>query len=63
MEAKLARLDAFLDEHDLAVVWFGRPNTFAWLLGGDSVVDEEAAVVVAAVGYDGDTLTIVTDNI
>jgi len=63
MEAKLARLDAFLDEHDLAVVWFGRPNTFAWLLGGDSVVDEEAAVGVAAVGYDGDTLTIVTDNI
>ena len=29
MEAKLARLDALLDDRDLAAVWFGRPDTFA----------------------------------
>ena len=63
MEAKLARLDGLLDERDLAAVWFGRPNTFAWLLGGNSVVDEETTVGVAAVGYDGDGLTVITDNI
>ncbi|WP_273836743.1 M24 family metallopeptidase [Halococcus sp. PRR34] len=63
METKLARLDGLLDERELAAVWFGRPNTFAWLLGGNSVVDEETTVGVAAVGYDGDGLTVVTDNI
>jgi Xaa-Pro aminopeptidase len=60
---KRARLDAFLDEHDLAAVWFGRPNAFAWLTGGDNVVSREEAVGVAAAGYDGESMTVVTDNI
>jgi Xaa-Pro aminopeptidase len=63
MEAKLARLDALLDDRDLAAVWFGRPDTFAWLVGGDTRVDGTAAVGVAAVGYDGDELTVVTNTI
>ena len=41
-----ARLDAYLERHVLAAVWFARPNNFAWVTGGagdsgagDNVVD------------------------
>lgn len=61
---KRARLDAYLAERDLESVWFARPNSFAWLTGGGSnVVDRDAEAGVAAVGYDGDGLTVVTDTI
>jgi len=43
--------------------WFARPNSFAWLTGGNSVIDREGDTGVAAVGYDGDELVIVTNNI
>ncbi|MFC7166358.1 M24 family metallopeptidase [Halospeciosus flavus] len=58
-----ARLDAYLDRNDLAVVWFARPNSFAWLTGGDNVVDRTGDVGVAAAGYDGDGVTVVTNDI
>src|SRR6056297_2614994 len=65
-----ARLDAYLERHDLAAIWFARPNSFAWLTGmagdhgaGDNVVDRGGDVGVAAAGYDGDGLTVVTDDI
>jgi Xaa-Pro aminopeptidase len=57
------RLDAYLAENDLESVWFARPNSFAWLTGGDNVVDRAGDVGVAAAGYDGDGVTVVTDNI
>ncbi|WP_226013017.1 M24 family metallopeptidase [Halomicrobium salinisoli] len=58
------RLDAYLSENGLEAVWFARPNSFAWLTGGgDNVVDRAGDVGVAAAGYDGDGLTVVTDNI
>ncbi|WP_227353843.1 M24 family metallopeptidase [Haladaptatus salinisoli] len=60
---KLGRLDSLLDARDLQSVWFARPNSFAWLTGGNNVVDREGDVGVAAVGYDGDALRVVTDNI
>ena len=60
---KRARLDEYLDDCDLAAVWFARPNSFAWLTGGDNVVSREETTGVAAVGYDGEGLTVVTDNI
>jgi Xaa-Pro aminopeptidase len=60
---KQERLDAYLAENDLEAVWFARPNSFAWLTGGSNVVDREAQVGVAAVGYDGDGLEAVTNNI
>ena len=60
---KLDRLDAYLAERDLEAVWFARPNSFAWLTGGSNVVDREGDVGVAAVGYDGDGLEVVTNNI
>ena len=59
----LARLDDYLDATGLAAVWFARPNSFAWLTGGDNVVDAGGDVGVAAAGYDGDAVTVVTDNI
>ena len=60
---KRARLDAYLDERDLAAVWLARPNSFSWLTGGDNVVSREESVGVAAAGYDGEGVTVVTDNI
>ncbi|WP_227376794.1 M24 family metallopeptidase [Haladaptatus halobius] len=60
---KLDRLDALLDARDLQSVWFARPNSFAWLTGGSNVVDREGDAGVAAVGYDGDVLRVVTDSI
>ncbi|WP_324662109.1 M24 family metallopeptidase [Haloarcula sediminis] len=57
------RLDAYLDSEDLAAVWFARPNGFAWLTGGDNVVDRGGDIGVAAAGYDGDGITVVTNSI
>ncbi|MDS0284242.1 M24 family metallopeptidase [Haloarcula onubensis] len=63
-----ARLDAYLERNDLAAVWFARPNSFAWLTGAtgrpaDNVVDRGGDIGVAAAGYDGDGVTVVTDTI
>ncbi|WP_434521675.1 M24 family metallopeptidase [Halorubrum sp. AS12] len=60
--ARTDRLDAYLDERGLEAVWFARPNGFAWLTGGDNVVDADAPTGVAAAGYDGD-LRVITDDI
>lgn len=57
------RLDAVRAERGLEAVWFGRPNGFAWLTGGDNVVDRAAPVGVAAAGYDGEAVVVVTDSI
>ncbi|WP_435320661.1 M24 family metallopeptidase [Haloarchaeobius sp. TZWSO28] len=60
---KLDRLDELLAERDLEAVWFARPNSFAWLTGGDNVVDRAGDIGVAAVGYDGDSVRVVTNDI
>ena len=60
---RLERLAAFLSERSLEAAWFARPANFAWLTGGDNVVDRAADVGVAAAGYDGDAFVVVTDNI
>ncbi|WP_020222505.1 M24 family metallopeptidase, partial [Halarchaeum acidiphilum] len=57
------RLDAYLDETGLDAVWFARPNSFAWLTGGDNVVDASGDVGVAAAGYGGDDLRVITNDI
>ena len=63
-DVKTRRLDAYLNEHGLDAVWFARPNSFAWLTGGgNNVVDRDAPAGVAAVGYDGSEVRVVTDNI
>ncbi|WP_135662269.1 M24 family metallopeptidase [Halorhabdus rudnickae] len=59
----LQRLDSYLEATGLDAVWFGRPNNFAWLTGGDNVVNRAEPVGVAAAGYDGTTMTVVTNNI
>jgi Xaa-Pro aminopeptidase len=61
--SKRTRLDAMLADRGLEAVWFARPNAFAWLTGGDNVVDRHAPVGTAAAGYDGDGVTVVTDTI
>jgi Xaa-Pro aminopeptidase len=62
LAARTERLDAYLDERGLEAVWFARPNGFAWLTGGDNVVDADAPTGVAAAGYDGE-LRVITDDI
>jgi len=62
-DAILSRLDSYLDAEGLAAAWFARPNGFAWLTGGDNVVDRTADRGVAAAGYDGEAVTVVTDSI
>ena len=62
LAARTDRLDAYLDERGLEAVWFARPNGFAWLTGGDNVVDADATTGVAAAGYDGG-LRVITDEI
>ena len=57
------RVARWLDGHNARVAWFARPNNFAWLTGGDNRVSKAASVGAAAAGYDGETLTVVTDDI
>ncbi|ELY95939.1 M24 family metallopeptidase [Natrialba taiwanensis] len=59
---KRERLDTYLTTHEFDSVWFAEPNSFAWLTGGNSVIDREAPTGVAAVGYDGTVLRVVTAN-
>ena len=60
---KLERLDAFLESRDLGAVWLAQPNSFAWLAGGSSVVDRERPLGVGALGYDGESITLLANNI
>lgn len=57
------RLDAFISENNLEAVWFARPTNFAWLTGGNNVVSHASEVGEAAAGYDGESITVVTNNI
>jgi Xaa-Pro aminopeptidase len=58
------RLSAFLDREGLDAVWFGKPNSFAWLTGGRNVVDRDADIGVAAAGYLREAgFVVVTNNI
>ncbi len=60
---KLERLDRFLETRALSSVWFARPNSFVWFSGGRNVVDRESPVGVGALGYDGEQVTLLADNI
>ncbi|WP_255169639.1 M24 family metallopeptidase [Natrononativus amylolyticus] len=62
-QEKLERLETYLEATGLESVWFARPNAFAWLTGGSNVVDRETDAGVAAVGYDGEDVTVLTDTI
>lgn len=62
-QAKLDRLDAYLSANDLESVWFATPPMFAWLTGGSNLIAREGTAGVAAAGYDGDDITVVTANI
>jgi Xaa-Pro aminopeptidase len=57
------RVSAWLAEHDAEVAWFARPNNFAWLTGGDNRISTAAPVGDAAVAHDGETLTVLTNDI
>jgi Xaa-Pro aminopeptidase len=63
LSSRIDRLDDLLTAQSLSAVWVARPNSFAWLTGGDNVVDRTADTGVAAAGYDGDQFTVVTNNI
>ena len=60
---KLERLDAYLATEDLESVWFATPPMFAWLIGGSNLIVRAGATGVAAAGYDGEEITVVTSDI
>jgi len=60
---RLRRLDELLSARSLSAVWFARPNGFAWLTGGSNIVDRREPTGVAAAGYDGEDVRVITDNI
>lgn len=60
---KRTRLDAYRMRHDIDSIWLARPENFAWLTGGSNVVDRSGEIGVAAVGYDGHKVVVITDNI
>jgi Xaa-Pro aminopeptidase len=61
--AVVDRLESYADKRDLAAVWVARSNSFAWLTGGNNAVDRGTEPGVAAAGYDGDGLRVVTDSV
>ena len=64
LDHRRKRLSAFLDREGFDAVWFGKPDSFAWLTGGSNVVDRDADIGVAAAGYlREEGFVIVTDNI
>jgi len=62
-QTKLKRLDRYLSTTDCESVWLATPPLFAWLTGGDNLVAREGEAGCAAVGYDGDELTVLTADI
>jgi Xaa-Pro aminopeptidase len=60
---KRERLDRTLERQELDSIWFARPNSFAWLTGGNNVVDRKGDLGVAAIGYNGDDFRLVANNI
>jgi Xaa-Pro aminopeptidase len=58
-----SRLDKYLSTNGLEAVWFAQPNSFEWLAGGSNVIARSGNLGSAAVGYDGNSLIIVTNNI
>ncbi|MCH7660275.1 MAG: M24 family metallopeptidase [Euryarchaeota archaeon] len=60
---KRTRLDAYRMRHDIDSIWLARPENFAWLTGGSNVVDRAGELGVAAAGYDGHEVIVITDNI
>ncbi|GAA0525795.1 Xaa-Pro aminopeptidase [Halorubrum aquaticum] len=61
LSARADRLDEYLDARGLEAAWFAEPNGFAWLTGGDNVVDADARHGIAAAGYDGEFRVITSD--
>lgn len=55
-------LNALLTDRSLEAVWLARPNAFSWLTGGANTISNTDPVGVAAAGYDGDSVEIVTAN-
>jgi hypothetical protein len=62
-EGRRERLDDLLAAASLSAVWFVRPNGFAWLTGGNNVVDRAGDIGVAAAGYDGERVRVLTNDI
>lgn len=62
-QSKLDRLDAYLKTNELESIWLATPHLFAWLTGGSNLVERAGQTGVAAVGYDGDDVAVVTNNI
>ena len=61
-DEKRSRVDEYLNERGLEAVWFAHPNSFAWLTNASNLIYRRTETGVAAVGYDGNEVTVVTTN-
>lgn len=59
---KLERIEDALGEEGLDELWFCRPANYAWLTGGDPVIDATSDVGVGAVGVGQDGVRVVAPN-
>ncbi|UPM42876.1 M24 family metallopeptidase [Halocatena salina] len=55
-------LDSLLTDRSLEAVWLARPSAFSWLTGSTNTIVDTDPVGIAAAGYDGDSVEIVTAN-
>lgn len=62
IQTRLDRLNRLRTAHDATDVWLIRPANFAWLTGGNSIVDRSSPHGVAAVGFDGSRVQLLTGN-
>ncbi len=60
---KCGRLSKYLDRNALDELWFATDGNVGWLLGGDPLIVRSSPVGAAAVKFDGETISVVTDTI
>lgn len=60
---KRAHLRRYLSRRGLDEIWFATDGNFGWLLGGDNLVVRSSPSGVAALRFDGATVTVFTDTI
>ena len=63
LDVKLDRLRDVLESREVDEIWLATSSNFAWLLGGENLVNRSSEPGIAAVGFDGDRVTVLTTNI
>ena len=62
-DRKCKRLEGYLDRYALDELWFANDGNVGWLLGGDPLIVRSDPAGVAAIRFDGDEISVFTNNI